>query len=54
MLTKELEKYIVYPRVRSAPKGNFFELARKNIIKKGSGLGKNLSMDIDKILYGKR
>ena len=54
MTNKELQKYIAYPKVKGAKKGNFFELARKNIIKKGSGLGGNLSKDIDKILYGKR
>ena len=53
MLSKELKKYIVYPKGKRAKRGTFFELAKKNIIKKGSGLGKNLSKDIDKILYGK-
>jgi len=33
MTTKEMEKYIAYPRVKSTKKGNFFELAKKNIIK---------------------
>lgn len=54
MLNKELQKYIVYPKSNKPQKGKFFELALKNIIKNKKGKKNTLSLDVDKILYGKR
>ena len=36
--------------ISSAP--TFFEIAKKNIVKKRSGINKSLSKNIDKIVYG--
>ena len=48
-----LEKYIVFPfKGIGAKKPTFFESARKSIVKKRKGISKNLSRDIDKIVYG--
>jgi hypothetical protein len=53
MTEKEMQKYIVYPKVKNLKKGNFFELIKKNMIKRTKGNKKStLSFDIDKIVYG--
>jgi hypothetical protein len=41
----------IFTKTDRASTPTFFELAKKNIIKKRSGMGKNLSKDIDKIAY---
>ena len=43
-------KMFTRPGAPSVP--TFFELAKKNIVKKRSGMSRNLSKNIDKIVYG--
>lgn len=53
MLTKELEKYIVYPKVKNTKMETFFELVKKNIIKAKKGeRTRRHSLDVDRIVYG--
>jgi len=54
MLTK-VKKYIIpffKQAVRASYAPTFFQLARKNAIKKKKGAAKTLSGNIDKIVYG--
>ena len=52
MLSKELQKYIAYPKFKKGPRKTFFELAKKHIVK-SKGKFRNASQNIDRILYGK-
>ena len=50
-LTKVDIKMFTQP-IKALSSPTFFELARKNTVKKRAGVSKDLSKNIDKILYG--
>gem|GEM_PF-4165127 len=47
----ETKQFIIFPKLRPANKSTFFRRAQKHIFKK-KGAGKNLSQNIDRIVYG--
>ena len=50
-MNTETKQFIIFPKLKLADKSTFFERAKKHIFKK-KGIGKNLSKNIDKIVYG--
>lgn len=51
MYTTQTKRFIIFPKLKPASNSTFFERAQKHIFKK-KGTSKNLSKDIDKIVYG--
>ena len=47
----ETKQFIIFPKLKSVNKSTFFRRAHKHIFKKKS-VGKNLSQNIDKMVYG--
>ncbi|MDP3996632.1 MAG: hypothetical protein Q8P86_02995 [bacterium] len=51
-MDKKLKKYIAYPKSSKEKKaGSFFELALKHAVS-GGRKNRNLSKEIDRVLYG--
>ncbi|MEK7208152.1 MAG: hypothetical protein AAB699_01225, partial [Patescibacteria group bacterium] len=54
MFTKEAKKYLAFPQKKKGKRGpTFFELASRHFIKgKKARANRNLSMEVDKVVYG--
>ena len=50
-MNTQIKQFIIFPKLKPANKSAFFERAQKHIFKK-KNVGKNLSKNIDKIVYG--
>ena len=50
-MSTETKQFIIFPRPKPANKSTFFKRAKRHIFKK-KGIDKNLSQNIDKIVYG--
>ena len=50
-MTTETKQFIIFPKFKLVNKSTFFERAKKHIFK-GGKKNKNLSRNIDKIVYG--
>lgn len=50
-MNTDTKQFIIFPKLKTTNKSTFFERAKKHIFKKKS-LSKNLSQNIDKIIYG--
>ena len=50
-MSTETKQFIIFPKLKAVNKSTFFRRAKKHIFKKKS-IGKDLSQNIDKIVYG--
>ncbi|MEK7116999.1 MAG: hypothetical protein AAB837_02445 [Patescibacteria group bacterium] len=52
-MNTKMEQFMVYPRVKKAKTGKFFDLLKKSATKiKRGGKKTTLSRNVDKIVYG--
>jgi len=50
-MSTETKQFIIFPKLKPANKSTFFRRAKKHIFKK-KGIDKDLSQNIDRVVYG--